>query len=323
MRRRAISSIYGKRWTCLFMAISMAILLTLCATPSAGAAGTSNDASCRVASLAGSPSICPRVPDKKPPKAPTNVEAGGLEVGVSITWSYDNREPDFAGFNIYVYRNGCKRPRKLNCYPIKDNFFYFKGGTAGDLFAVRSVDYHGNESGNPPVQVIPLPEEIFNFFHPTQNTNPEIEYSGNWLVTSDYIGTDGGRITIPNDDGTHVEAFFNGLWVFERPFNYDGQLIVCGSGGEFLEVTFYGRSVKLVSSRYWSCGMCQVYLDGQSRGVVNLQSEETQYGYAVLSDCSLRPGYHTIKLVNLGIPVTSFNAQYGLYFVNFDYLVVR
>jgi hypothetical protein len=305
----------------------MAVFISLSAAPFAGAASVQRCPDEAVAVGAGALIACPRVFDRTPPQPPSEVEPAAMEVGVSITWKTNNQEPDFAGFNIYLYRNGGKCPRKLNCYPVKDCFFYSRAGAAGDLFAVRSVDTSGNESQNPPVEAAALPDRIVDFLHPTQNQNPDAEYSdgeGDWpVVPGSYMGTNGGSIKITQDDGTCVNAAFKGLWAFEKYEDYDGQLIVCNDQGASLEVTFYGRSVKLVSARYWTCGMCQVYLDGRFRGTFNLQSEETQYGYTVLLDCSLRPGYHTIKLVNPGIAVTPFNAQYGFHFVVFDYLVIR
>jgi hypothetical protein len=127
---------------------------------------------------------------------------------------------------------------------------------------------------------------------------------------------------------------FKGTW---HPEYYPGQahggqLYVCSGNNAngynekaSVQVLFYGRAVKLVSARYWQCGWCEVFLDGRSRGTFNLSSEATEFGYVLFEANNLRQGFHTIRLVNLGIPGSDdpLAQEYDLHYVNVDYLAVR
>jgi hypothetical protein len=127
---------------------------------------------------------------------------------------------------------------------------------------------------------------------------------------------------------------FRGTWHLEfYPGEaHGGQLYVCGgndaSGGNdkaAVQVWFYGGAVKLVSARYWQCGWCEVFLDGRSRGTYNLYSDDIEFGYELFETSGLKRGFHSIRVVNLGIPGSDdpIAQEYDLHYVNVDYLAVR
>lgn len=261
------------------------------------------DACGRNLSLAGPVAVCPWIPDTSPPAPPSGIEAGALEEGVSLTWSYANAEPDFAGLNVYAYVGGTGSPVKLNAIPLVDDFLYWQDGAAGDAFTVVSVDTTGNESAPDAVVALDLPEYITEFEQPAAYPFSAITFGGPW--------------------GRELYADAHG-----------GQLWVSPEAGASVQVNFYGRSVKLVTSRFWQCGWCEVYVDGASRGTVNLfydnlDSYETDSGFVAFEDYSLRPGHHTLELVNLGIPGLEVLPDWWLpeyevpHFANVDCLVVR
>ena len=129
--------------------------------------------------------------------------------------------------------------------------------------------------------------EVIDFVDPRHNTDPRVSYEGLWVA----------------------EAYNRA---------YGGQLVVCHDEGAAVEVAFEGWFVRLVSARYWTCGQCAIYLDGEYRGTVNLHSECARYNHTVF--CSFLPyGHHTLRLVNLGEP----GSECPYHFVNVDYMVVR
>lgn len=168
-------------------------------------------------------------------------------------------------------------------------------------------------------------EEVLEIVHEIDNADPNVEYFGDWPVTSQYIATDGGSVVIHEDDGTDINVQFTGFWVFEEYAEDGADLIVSNQEGASVEVTFYGRSVEVVSARYWSCGWCQPYYDGWPRRRVDLylDSDFAEYDYTVFRSWGLWPRYHTVELVNLGIASTPENEEYGLHFANLDYLILR
>jgi hypothetical protein len=261
------------------------------------------DACGRILSLSDPVAVCPCIPDTSPPAPPSGIEAGALEQGVSITWDYANAEPDFAGYNVYTCTGGAGSPLKLNPAPLLDDFLYWQGGTAGDTFAVCSVDTVGNESAPDAVAALELPEYVMEFELPAAYPFSSIDYDGLW--------------------GREVYADAHG-----------GQIWVSPEAGASVQVCFNGRSVKLVTSRFWQCGWCEVYVDGMSRGTVNLfydnlDSYEADMGFVAFADYSLRPGNHTLELVNLGIPGLEKLPDWWLpgyevpHFINVDCLLVR
>jgi len=117
---------------------------------------------------------------------------------------------------------------------------------------------------------------------------------------------------------TDTRVTYEGLWMAEA-YNRarGGKLVVCHDVAAAVEVTFHGWFVRLVAARYWTCGKCAVYLDGEYRGTVNLHSEWARYNSTVF--WSFLPcGQHTLRLVNLGEP----GSEYPYHFVNVDYMVV-
>lgn len=129
--------------------------------------------------------------------------------------------------------------------------------------------------------------EVIDFADPLHNTDPRVTYDGLWVA----------------------EAYRRA---------HGGKLVVCHDENAYVEVTFQGWFVRLVAARYWNCGKCAVYLDGEYRGTVNLQSEWARYNSTVFWSFLPR-GQHTLRLVNLGEP----GAGYPYHFVNVDYMVVR
>jgi hypothetical protein len=212
--------------------------------------------------------------------------------GAADTVNAGPTQPDFAGFNLYGCGDGGGAPVRVNGNPVAEGSFYWKEERPGDVFCVRGVDTPGNESGGRASAAHlheDLHEEVLNFVDPSNNRDPRVSYSGYWKS----------------------EAYSPA---------YGGQLVVCGAGGDAVEVTFYGRSAKLFCARYWQCGWCKVFLDGRSMGLVNLHAKNTEYDYPAFSICFLRPGLHTLKLVNLGIPG---EVGFPIDFINVDYLVLR
>jgi hypothetical protein len=239
--------------------------------------------------LAGPACIEPWVPDTSPPLPPRNVQAGALEIGASITWDHGNVEPDFAGFNVYAFANGNAAPAKLNQLPLEEGFFYWEEGLPGQVFSVHSVDTSGNESEGVLAIAAPLPEDVIDFVDPSGNMDPRVSYAGYWK--DEYL-----------------------------PGSYGGRLTVCAEAGASVEVAFEGRSATLLSSRYWQCGWCEVFLDGTSMRTVNLHAEDLEFGFPVFAVYDLRPGSHTIKLVNTGAPGTE---EMPIDIINVDYIIVR
>ena len=128
--------------------------------------------------------------------------------------------------------------------------------------------------------------EVIDFVDPRNNTDPGVTYEGLWVA----------------------EAYNRAC---------GGKLVVCHDENAYVEVTFHGWYVRLVAARYWTCGKCAVYLDGEYGGTVNLHSERTRYNYTVFWSFLPR-GQHTLRLVNLGEP----GSEYPYHFVNVDYMVV-
>jgi hypothetical protein len=131
---------------------------------------------------------------------------------------------------------------------------------------------------------------------------------------------------------------FTGAWHPEHyPQAHGGQLYVSSGNDESgnddyasVEVKFNASNVRLVAARYWQCGLCEIFLDGHSQGIFNLYFDNTKepfepdWGYVLFEATDLRPGAHTIKVVNLGLPGSDdeIAQEYDLHFVNLDYMVV-
>lgn len=253
----------------------------------------------RVGALGGPAAVNPLLPDCTPPQPPRGLEAGALEVGVSLTWEACNTEPDFAGYHVYL-EDGCGRTVRLTCQPVREGFFYSPKGAPGDFFQVRGVDTSGNQSVPARAQAVCLPEEVLDFPDPAANTDPRVAYQGFW-VNEHYAPEEG------------LELLEGDMVVSVHPL--EGADCVPS-----VKVTFQGRSVKLVAARFWQCGWCEIFLDGRSVGRVNLSSDEPVSDYTVFATCCLPPGKHTLEVVNLGIPGTQ---EMPFDVVNVDYLVIR
>ena len=254
----------------------------------------------RLGALGGPATVNPLLPDCTPPEPPRNLEAGALEVGVSLTWEASNREPDFAGYHVYL-EDECGRPARLTCQPVKGGFFYSTRGGAGSFFQVRSVDTSGNLSSPVRAQAVTLPEEVLDFPDPAANQDERVVYKGLWV--NEHYRPEEGLDLLEGDMVTSVYPL---------------------DGGECdppsVKVTFQGRSVKLVAARFWQCGWCEIFLDGRSVGRINLSSDEPLSRCTLYATYCLPPGTHTLKVVNLGIPG---NPEMPFDVVNVDYLVIR
>ncbi|MBN2027916.1 MAG: hypothetical protein JW854_14285 [Actinobacteria bacterium] len=241
------------------------------------------DGSGNVLSMSTPVAMDPRIPDTSPPAAPFNVVVKDVD-SLSINWDYANTEPDFSGFNIYLYPGGAEPPVKLNSTPLVGDFFYYEGGGLGDAVSVNSVDTSGNESAPIPVAAASAAEYITDFNEP--------EYPFNSIS-------------------------FSGLWEAEPyPGAYGGQLWVCNAKNDAVEVTVEvasnGSKLTLYSARYWQCGSCQVTVVNEDTQKVelsetvdlfydNLDSFEPEYGFEVCKASGLSYGTYTIRVENLGI----------------------
>ncbi len=239
--------------------------------------------------------IDPRVPDTSPPRPPWGLQAEVPATGVRLTWSGGNVEPDFAGYNLYRVEEG-KGATRLNPVPLRELFFYHAAGKDGETYEARSVDTSGNESAGAWAVASPVAGEVLEFVGPSQNGDPRVSYRGQWVC--EYA-----------------------------PCLHGGQLVASAvepgaADVVAVEVTFEGTSVELYCARYWQCGWCEVFLDGVSRGRVNLSidSDYIEAGYLLCAATSLQPGSHTLKVVNVGVPGPQ-GFPYGI--VNVDYLVLR
>ena len=258
---------------------------------------------CAESAPAGPACIDPRVPDTAPPSPPAGLHAEVPAVGVRLTWSGGNTDPDFRGYNLYRLESDATATR-LNGEPIRDSFFYFSGGKPGESYEARSVDTSGNESAGARAAASLLEGEVLDFVDPHLNTDPRVTYVGSWLGES-YDWAHGGRLVVSGVEPGGGSAA--------------GQVFVEVSlDGDALE----GRSVELYCARYWQCGWCEVFLNGVSQGRVNLSidSDYPQPGYLLYAVPSLGAGHHVLQVVNPGIPGPE---EMPLGFVNVDYLVFR
>jgi len=278
------------------------------------------DGNGNVLGMSGSVVMDPRIPDTYPPAVPLNVEVRDVD-SLSINWEYSNTEPDFAGFNLYLYPGGVEPAIKLNSTPLVGDFFYYEGGQVGDAVAVRSVDTSGNESASTPVVALSATEYITDFEQPPVFPYTSITFTESW--------------------GRELYASAHG-----------GQIWVCGDEGEAVEVTVdvpaNGSKLTLYSARYWQCGSCRVtVVDESTQGVIfsktvslfydNLDSWEPDWDFEVCKVTALMEGTYTIRVENLGIPgLTAWPQEWLDYWeqeeipvppfphlINVDYLVLK
>jgi len=278
------------------------------------------DANGNVLGMSGSVAMDPRIPDTSPPATPLNVEVKYVD-SLSINWEYTNDEPDFAGFNLYLYPGGAEPAVKMNSIPVMGDFFYYEGGQIEDAVAVRSVDTSGNESASTPVAAISAAEYVTEFEQPPVYPYTSIAFEGDWA-----------RELYPSAHG--------------------GQIWACSNTGAAVEVTFdvasNGSKLTLYSARYWQCGSCQVtVVDEATQAVVfsgtfslfydNLDSWEPDWGFEVCKVTALMEGTYTLRVENLGVPgLTAWPQEwldywdeYGIpvppfpHLIDVDYLVLK
>jgi len=234
--------------------------------------------------------IKPWLPDTMPPAAVSAVDAAFLDEGLSVYWEAANREPDFNGYYLYISDEQGRLGTRLNAAPVRDNLFFAEGQAAAEqprYLAVRSVDTSGNESAYS--QVVPLKAKPRIY----EDVSPELIYGGFWK-TERYEEASGGSITVANDAGAYVELAFN------------------------------GRSVRLFTARYWSCGTADIYLDGRLVATVDMFSQSTSYSVPAFMINALKPGDHVIRLVLRGETSANPHANpTGYHFGNLDFLVVH
>lgn len=226
------------------------------------------------------------------PARPQGFTATAYDPGVALEWSR-NTENDLAGYNVYVLQDGT--PVQLNSQLVTSGTeFFHMAGVAGATYQVRAVDLWNRTSNQASAVSTLTPATVYDV------DSPDWSYVGLW-AREDYTETEGG-----------------------------GRVLrLTNNPGATASVTFTGRRVKVFSSRYWSCGNVQFYIDGDPVGTCNLYYDGGYYDYPnpykpplwqqqVFEVTGLSEGQHTLTIGCLG-----YGEEYGQCFINFDYVEVR
>lgn len=106
---------------------------------------------------------------------------------------------------------------------------------------------------------------------------------------------------IINDNDPSI--VYHGAWSSvpkPKPHYQDGDVHATQDKGDSLELTFEGTGIDVLSEKFHDLGEMEVFLDGTSRGTVNLALKNFPRlaGIAVFSIRDLALGKHTVRLVN-------------------------
>lgn len=123
----------------------------------------------------------------------------------------------------------------------------------------------------------------------------------------------------PYIDDSHVLIRSEGTWsVSANPSSYEGASRQSRTSGSYLDIPFYGKDAKVLSTVGSSRGKADVFVDGVFRATIDTYSPAVKYKQDVYDTGPLEEGVHRIRLVVTG----ERNESASNAFVNFDALQV-
>ncbi|MCX7008877.1 MAG: hypothetical protein NTY53_16805 [Kiritimatiellaeota bacterium] len=117
--------------------------------------------------------------------------------------------------------------------------------------------------------------------------------------------------TLVNDDDPAIR--YTGNWIVSRKrkfHNHQDDVHASQSAGDAAEFTFTGTGVEWLAEKFSDQGSAEVFLDGQSRGTVQLKQQDFPrlVQVRVFSAQQLPAGRHTLKIVNTGSDFVAIDA---------------
>ncbi|WP_020620318.1 X2-like carbohydrate binding domain-containing protein [Paenibacillus daejeonensis] len=130
--------------------------------------------------------------------------------------------------------------------------------------------------------------------------NLSLHFSGGEPQTLAVAVTDSsrGRYTVVNNDDSDI--FYKGAWQHSRNRglgNYRDDVHFTETDGDYLEFTFQGTGISLVTEMDPAHGDMDIYIDGELIQRVSTYAPQKQAGETVFSIAGLEAGEHTIKAV--------------------------
>ncbi len=123
----------------------------------------------------------------------------------------------------------------------------------------------------------------------------------NWRIPLTVKTEPSPATVLVNDDDPAIH--YTGQWqALKRPERgyHQGDIHATMTAGDSVEFSFNGVGIALLSEKFNDLGTVDVFLDGRSRGAINLRQDDFPrlVRITVFSEQHLRPGPHTIRLVN-------------------------
>lgn len=126
-----------------------------------------------------------------------------------------------------------------------------------------------------------------------------IDELGNVSISSDPI-----FILDPADthiDSTSGVVIYVGNWrVLENPGYHLGSSLYANDQGDYVEISFYGKRAIVLGHRNNAGGLANVYVDGESKGIVDYFSSSLQLQDVIFDTGTLPESFHTIRIVARG-----------------------
>ncbi|MGM9680437.1 MAG: hypothetical protein ACI3XR_02920 [Eubacteriales bacterium] len=102
-------------------------------------------------------------------------------------------------------------------------------------------------------------------------------------------------------DETDDSAVYVGNWTHDPlPGAYNGTFSYSNEAGSSAEFTFNGIGISLICSMESNRGIAEIFLDGVSKGTVDLYSETARRQVTVFTQDDLANGSHTLRIVVTG-----------------------
>jgi hypothetical protein len=123
----------------------------------------------------------------------------------------------------------------------------------------------------------------------------------NWLIPLVVKTKPPPHRLLINDNASAIH--YTGQWqALKRPERgyHQGDIHATRTAGDSAELTFGGTGIALLSEKFSDLGTVEVFLDGRSRGTINLHQDDFPrlVQITVFSEQGLPPGSHTIRFVN-------------------------
>lgn len=120
-------------------------------------------------------------------------------------------------------------------------------------------------------------------------------------------------------DETDTNITYSGTWASESNINfYGGTCRYSSTVNGYAQYTFVGTGINVYTPKSSGLGICEIFLDGTSKGTIDLYNSTIIYKQKIFSITNLTYGTHVIKIVVTGTKNTSSSNFY----VEVDYFEV-